>query len=65
MEVYYNSIHYTKTPEDAVALALKAGNQVELKLKLQKTSTIFRLERNKVMTGFGLLNGMVSYIMQV
>ncbi|CAN1156156.1 Probable beta-D-xylosidase 5 [Linum perenne] len=25
IEVYYNSIHYTATPEDAVALALKAG----------------------------------------
>ncbi|GMQ01111.1 hypothetical protein CsSME_00047873 [Camellia sinensis var. sinensis] len=25
VEVYYNSIHYTATPEDAVALALKAG----------------------------------------
>ncbi|KAF5743981.1 Glycosyl hydrolase family protein [Tripterygium wilfordii] len=25
IEVYYNSIHYTSTPEDAVALALKAG----------------------------------------
>jgi beta-D-xylosidase 4 len=25
VEVYYNAIHYTKTPEDAVALALKAG----------------------------------------
>ncbi|KAJ7946159.1 Beta-D-xylosidase-like protein [Quillaja saponaria] len=25
VEVYYNSIKYTKTPEDAVALALKAG----------------------------------------
>jgi len=36
VEVYYDSIHYTKTPEDAVALALKAGNQVELKLKLQR-----------------------------
>ncbi|KAF8406210.1 hypothetical protein HHK36_008295 [Tetracentron sinense] len=25
IEVFYNSIHYTATPEDAVALALKAG----------------------------------------
>ncbi|TYI88139.1 hypothetical protein E1A91_D04G185800v1 [Gossypium mustelinum] len=25
IEVYYNAIHYTATPEDAVALALKAG----------------------------------------
>ncbi|XAR72962.1 Xylan 1,4-beta-xylosidase [Bertholletia excelsa] len=25
IEVYYNAIHYTSTPEDAVALALKAG----------------------------------------
>ncbi|KAL7002903.1 putative beta-D-xylosidase 5 [Sarracenia purpurea var. burkii] len=25
IEVYYDSIHYTSTPEDAVALALKAG----------------------------------------
>ncbi|KAE8669409.1 Beta-xylosidase/alpha-L-arabinofuranosidase 1 [Hibiscus syriacus] len=25
VEVYYNAIHYTATPEDAVALALKAG----------------------------------------
>ncbi|KAJ4962234.1 hypothetical protein NE237_022173 [Protea cynaroides] len=25
VEVFYNSIHYTSTPEDAVALALKAG----------------------------------------
>ncbi|PON74806.1 Glycoside hydrolase [Parasponia andersonii] len=25
VEVYYNAIHYTSTPEDAVALALKAG----------------------------------------
>ncbi|CAI0400283.1 unnamed protein product [Linum tenue] len=25
VEVYYNTIHYTTTPEDAVALALKAG----------------------------------------
>ncbi|KAL6213285.1 hypothetical protein ACLB2K_012732 [Fragaria x ananassa] len=25
VEVYYNAIHYTQTPEDAVALALKAG----------------------------------------
>lgn len=25
IEVYFNSIHYTKTREDAVALALKAG----------------------------------------
>ncbi|KAM2041301.1 hypothetical protein FF1_034883 [Malus domestica] len=25
IEVYYNDIHYTATPEDAVALALKAG----------------------------------------
>lgn len=25
IEVYYNSIHYTDTPEDAVALGLKAG----------------------------------------
>jgi beta-D-xylosidase 4 len=25
VEVYYNDIHYTATPEDAVALALKAG----------------------------------------
>ena len=25
VEVYYDDIHYTATPEDAVALALKAG----------------------------------------
>lgn len=25
IEVYYDAIHYTATPEDAVALALKAG----------------------------------------
>jgi len=25
VEVYYDAIHYTATPEDAVALALKAG----------------------------------------
>lgn len=25
IEVYYKSINYTATPEDAVALALKAG----------------------------------------
>ena len=25
IEVYFNAIHYTSTPEDAVALALKAG----------------------------------------
>ena len=38
VEVYYNAIHYTATPEDAVALALKAGRT---KVTAAQSSTIF------------------------
>lgn len=33
VEVFYNAIHYTSTPEDAVALALKAGTEINYDLK--------------------------------
>ncbi|KAF2294449.1 hypothetical protein GH714_011510 [Hevea brasiliensis] len=36
IEVYYDRINYTATPEDAVALALKAGKYTENAVKLNK-----------------------------
>ncbi|KAH9310561.1 hypothetical protein KI387_025596, partial [Taxus chinensis] len=45
VDVFYNSIHYTKTPEDAVAVALKAG------LDLNCGTYLGKYTENAVKTG--------------
>lgn len=50
IEVYYDYIHYTATPEDAVALALKAGtvNECSSRLWLRPSLVLLKVEAKSI-----------------